>query len=309
MNIDIIGKPWEEGFNLEAEKVKQIIECNFGDIKVESIQTLGSGWDNQIWYINHEMVFRFPKHANAANFILNEIRILPYLKHLGINRPVPHWIALEPIDYAFPIYGHQYVPGEGADTFQLDNEARSQLAEPLALFLKHLHHFPLEKAHKIEIVNDSIGMANFDNFFEYTLKLLRYIEKHMNIETVAPYVAYLEENHSTAKSSDLVLGHGDLYARHLLLNDKLHLSGIIDWGHCELMNPAVDLRVVYQFLPKSSHINFWQIYGAVDSDTQVIAKMLAINNAAAIGWYAHQVDDKALIQECLRSLENVKLCL
>ena len=43
-----------------------------------------------------------------------------------------------------------------------------------------------------------------------------------------------------------VLSHGDLSARHILVDDRGHTSGIIDWGDLCLVLPAVDESVPQQ---------------------------------------------------------------
>ena len=45
---------------------------------------------------------------------------------------------------------------------------------------------------------------------------------------------------------------GDLYVRHLLLNELCELTGVIDWGDVHLGDPAVDLMIAYSFLPLSA---------------------------------------------------------
>ena len=38
-----------------------------------------------------------------------------------------------------------------------------------------------------------------------------------------------------------VFVHGDLYSRHLLVDDAGRPCGVIDWGDCHVGDPAVDL--------------------------------------------------------------------
>ena len=103
-----------------------------------------------------------------------------------------------------------------------------------------------------------------------------------------------------------VLAHGDLYARHLLLDEDRKLTGIIDWGDSELIHPAVDLAIVYLFLPKSSHDMFWHIYGDVDQQTHTLAMLRAIFSLVTTCWYSHQISDESLLSESLIGLEMLR---
>ena len=49
--------------------------------------------------------------------------------------------------------------------------------------------------------------------------------------------------------------HGDLYARHLLLDETRLPSGVIDWGDVHLGDPALDLSVAISFLPPAAELN------------------------------------------------------
>lgn len=62
--------------------------------------------------------------------------------------------------------------------------------------------------------------------------------------------------------------HGDLYARHLLV-DRGRLIGVIDWGDLMAGDPAVDLTVAVTFLPRAARASFemvraglWALAGA-----------------------------------------------
>ncbi len=75
------------------------------------------------------------------------------------------------------------------------------------------------------------------------------------------------------------------------------------------MSPAVDLRMVYQFLPQSAQQVFWDEYGLVSEQIQQAAKLGAIYSSITIVWYAHQVGDQSLLTEGLTGLSFLRrLC-
>jgi aminoglycoside phosphotransferase (APT) family kinase protein len=58
--------------------------------------------------------------------------------------------------------------------------------------------------------------------------------------------------------------HGDLYEKHLLLDQRNRLCGVIDWGDVHYGLPAVDLSAVHMVIPPEFHSDFIAAYGAVD---------------------------------------------
>ena len=301
--------PWEQGLKLSETEVSDLLMENIPDLSIKEVTRLGDGWDNTTWLINEKWVFRLPKHEQAAGLLLNEIKTLPNLKHLSITIPQPEFISLQPKGYPFPIYGHPYVEGNSIDQVKLTHEQRCALAEPLGLFLKKLHSFSLTTARKIGITVDSYDRSNAQKRFEALNTSFSYLTLHRQLDNADMFIQFYENNMHLPVHQKLVLGHGDLYSKHILLSDDNKLNAIIDWGDCELMSPAIDLRMIYQLLPHTSHETFWNAYGEMDLKTKKLALVLSIYSASVICWYAHQVDDSSLLSEGLRGLKMIEECL
>ncbi|MBF2053420.1 MAG: hypothetical protein IGS03_08150 [Candidatus Sericytochromatia bacterium] len=84
-----------------------------------------------------------------------------------------------------------------------------------------------------------------------------------------------------------MLVHGDLYARHLII-EQGQLRGI------HRGDPALDLAAVYTCLPTESHATFWQEYGPVSPETLSLAGFQALYSAAMILNYGLHEQDQAL---------------
>jgi aminoglycoside phosphotransferase (APT) family kinase protein len=298
-------KPWKQGQNLTAKDVSLIIQSNFPKLNLRDIKILGSGWDNTTWLINHEWVFRLPKHHEAATLIQNEINLLPNLTDLAVKTPNPEYIALNPKHYPFPIYGHRFIEGQSADKANLTDNERIKLAEPIATFLKRLHSFPISKAQRLNIDYDRIGRLNIKDRIEKFRFQINYLAKHKLIQSPALLIDYYQAYRDLDVPDVKVLGHGDFYARHILLDENKQFHAVIDWGDSELFHPAVDLAIGYQFFPIEAHKLFWQIYGKANQTTQTLAKLRAIYGASGMGWYAHCVGDKSLLKESIESLDRL----
>ncbi|MBV9270292.1 MAG: phosphotransferase, partial [Candidatus Eremiobacteraeota bacterium] len=106
--------------------------------------------------------------------------------------------------------------------------------------------------------------------------------------------------------------HGDLYARHILVDDKRRLNGIIDWGDVHFGNPAVDLAVAFYVLAPNDIEPFYDAYGSVDARTRALALYRALYHAVLVVdlgvlWHRPSVCECGLraIHTALTYLRNV----
>ena len=76
----------------------------------------------------------------------------------------------------------------------------------------------------------------------------------------------------------------------MLVDDNGNLSGIIDWGDVNIGHPACDLSIAYSYLPPASRADFYDIYGEVDEETKILARMIAVYIPMLI--FMQAIDDK-----------------
>jgi aminoglycoside phosphotransferase (APT) family kinase protein len=302
--------PWDNQNPLTSEQIGEVISQQFPELRPVTTKKIGEGWDNTTWKVNDEWLFRFPKHQAAATLLQDEIRLLPALDHLPLNIPNPCFIG-QPNQIAYyPFYGHQFLHGQTAEQYQLTRAERIPLAKPLAEFLKNLHGFPLARALEMGIQYDRRHRINVKVRFTKAQECLDYLVEHAVIPSVEPWLNFFKYYQDLETPPVWVLSHGDLYAKHLLLDDNKKLSAVIDWGDAEILHPAVDLALLYEFIPPEGHDAFWNIYGEVTETTRILAKLRAIYGGATIAWYAHHIGDQLLLKEALQALDflSVHLC-
>ncbi|MFC4891936.1 aminoglycoside phosphotransferase family protein [Pseudofrancisella aestuarii] len=298
-------KPWENKNILSANHAKEIINNNFPKICIKSIKLLGEGWDNTTWIINDNLCFRFPKHEEAAKLLTNEIKVLSQLIKTNISLPIPKNVCLAPKSFNYPFYYHDYINGVTSDRANLTSNERMLLVVKLASFLKELHSFPLDKCISLGIEYDQINRLNFkDRYLEFKERLEYLINRNV-LSNDLNIKKFYESNMDISIPDFATLCHGDLYAKHLIIDSNKDLHGIIDWGDSGLLHPAIDLAIVYQFLPKKAHSLFWSVYGDVENHTHTIAILRAIYSSTTIAWYAHQISDKYLFDEGILGLQMI----
>lgn len=299
---------WQADIEIHTELAKQCIESQFPQFKpIENIYQLAEGWDNCVFLVNETWIFRFPRRKVAAPLIERENQLLPVLSQrltLATFNPIFQGQASKLFPYAF--HGYKMLPGEAAYQLTLSHQQRQNSIQPLALFLKQLHSTDRQQAQQLGAKPQVYDRTDASFIVEALWQRFQHINERgfaiLNETVFAKEMQIALEIQLDKKHQVLV--HGDLYSRHLLF-DQGKLSAVIDWGDVGINHPAVDLAVVYSFLPKDLHEIFWQYYGAVDQSTQDYARFLGIHSTLTTLLYGAETDDQPLVEESLYGLGNI----
>ncbi len=68
---------WHQTLEINSDKAKKLIESQH-HLSVKSITLLDEGWDNVVYLVNQELIFRFPRRELGVMCMKNEINLLPY---------------------------------------------------------------------------------------------------------------------------------------------------------------------------------------------------------------------------------------
>ncbi len=96
---------------------------------------------------------------------------------------------------------------------------------------------------------------------------------------MAGLAGWLEANPPAPLDGRRTLVHGDLYARHVLLDARARPCGVIDWGDMHLGDSAIDIAIAHLMLPARAHAAFRTAYGPIDERTWNAARYRAIYHA------------------------------
>jgi aminoglycoside phosphotransferase (APT) family kinase protein len=298
-----MARQWEAEQTIEPPMALQIIKEQFPELSAESIRLLGVGWDNTAFVINEDLVFRFPRREIALPLLEAEWEFLPKLAlRLPLPIPIPKWKGSPTPHFPWPFIGYRMISGFTACYANLTEDQRTSLAEPIAHFLSTLHAMPKAEFEQFHISNDHHSRIDGNiltpkikqNFDE--LCLLGLLESKRKLE-------FLIEDLQGFRSPQMTfVVHGDFYVRHLLVDEKHLLVGIIDWGDVHLGDPAIDLAIAHGFLPISAHNQFLKAYGEVTQETWKLAKLRALFSASLLALFGYHSGDPILLREGLRSL-------
>jgi aminoglycoside phosphotransferase (APT) family kinase protein len=103
---------------------------------------------------------------------------------------------------------------------------------------------------------------------------------------------------------ELVVCHGDLHLRHLLVSDAGGLAGVIDWIDVCRADAAIDLMLYWGYLTPAARDAFHEEYGRVDDDRLLRARVLTISIWGALAEYADDVGMDRLGREAVAGLDR-----
>jgi aminoglycoside phosphotransferase (APT) family kinase protein len=297
---------WDPQQTVDSSLAIELIQEQFPQLLPIEIRSLGAGWDNTAFLINQELVFRFPRRQIAIPFLEAEWRILPKLApHLSLPVPVPEWRGAPTSKFTWPFIGYRMLTGITACKAHLSEEERGLLAEPLAHFLSQLHAAPPSLIEGCPIPNDNQGRIDWKVLIPKILKNfadLAELNLLPNRKDLEKKVEGLQGLRSPLTSQVV---HGDLYIRHLLLNESNALCGVIDWGDIHLGDAAIDLSIAHSLLPEKAHDLFRKTYGEISEQSWSLALLRSIFSATLIMLFGYHTKDDVLVQEGTRILHLV----
>src|SRR5262249_35607241 len=103
---------WDPEVAVGPALARQLLEQQFPEVASEPIEVLGRGWDNTVFTVGGEWVFRFPRREMVLPGIRNEIEFLPELAQLlPVSIPVPELVGVPSEAFPWPFFGARLLPG------------------------------------------------------------------------------------------------------------------------------------------------------------------------------------------------------
>jgi aminoglycoside phosphotransferase (APT) family kinase protein len=299
---------WTPELVVDAERARALVRARFPELRAERVERLGQGWDNAAYLVDGTVVFRFPQRAIVAPLVETEIAVLPKLGPLlPVAIPVPRWIGTPDATYPWHFAGYALLRGAPLDVAHPDDAERAALARPLARFLRALHAVDPAPYVAAGLPGDLIGRLDArkrNPLAAGRLEALVQADALTHAEASA-VMAALERDAPLEAPERLTVVHGDLYARHLLLDETNALAAVIDWGDVHHGDPAADLMVAHEILPQCEHAVFLAEYGAVGETTWRRARWRGLYHAVLVADYGLAIRDEALARGGLDAIARI----
>jgi aminoglycoside phosphotransferase (APT) family kinase protein len=298
------AEAWLADLEIGDELASRLIEREFRPLTPIALRRIGEGWDNVAFAVNGRYVFRFPRRVVSAKLIEREARVLPLIAdRLPLPIPVPSFIGRPSDEYPWPFAGYRKLKGFPLSAVRPEDDQYEVLAQELASFVRALHSIDCKPLFAAGLSDDEIG--RFD--YARTIDKLGVRLGELKSDGVVPdasailrFVGDLQPIAARLESRALV--HGDLYASHILVDQRFQPTGIIDWGDVHFGEPAIDLTVAYAVIPPSLRERFFETYGGVDETARRLARYRAIYSSVLLAHYGDRTGDANLVYAGLRGL-------
>jgi len=261
---------------LTLESTKDIITAAFPRFRGMQVELLGEGWDFQVFEVDAEWMFRFPKREECTTKLSMECSLLPDLAD-WVSLPIPRHENCaelhESLDQPFARY--KKLPGIAGDVSKSVDQYR--VAQQLGLFLTELHAYPVDKAREAGVPERSDLVAHWRN---KSLEQLHSIGD-LNVDP-SNLRRYLEHDVPLSFEGASRLVHNDLWAEHILVDPRSgSVSGIIDWGDAAISDPAVDFAGLFTWYGEKwlEHV---LAYYSITQDTEIISRARYLATCLAI---------------------------
>jgi aminoglycoside phosphotransferase (APT) family kinase protein len=287
---------WTADIDVDAPLAARLVRTQFPELATATVEPFGVGWDNAAFLMDGHVVFRFPRRRIVAGLIEREVAILPSIApRLPLAISAPHFIGKATGGYPWIFAGYELIDGSTACSVVLSDKSRTALAQPLARFLRALHDVEPAEFVARGLPPDEIGRLDHHKRLGITRKRIATLTASGHFEGEDIFTAWLDA-HPPPPLGDAErrLVHGDLYARHILLDDRARPTGIIDWGDVHLGDPALDIAIAHLILPSSAHEVFRAAYGPIDDRTWNTARYRAIYHAILELDYGIREDDAGM---------------
>jgi aminoglycoside phosphotransferase (APT) family kinase protein len=278
-NLEELGTgnshPWDADWEVSEELIHELIYSQFSQLSSMPIKKIGSGFDNTVYRVGEEFIFRFPRREIAIQGLRTEGRMLPKLEDfITIPYSKPLFYGEGNDVYPAPFMGYTYLPG--SFPLGLTDDQRALSTSTLAQFLRRLHTFPVKVALENNVKYDSRNLLNIVLKKEKMLRFLTVLTPHLLDEEHHLLSAYLHQLKTDDVTPRNVFLHGDLHFKNIMVKESGKVSGIIDWGDMTVGHPACDLSIVYSFFPSHVRQSFFEEYGEVDQETKDLARLIAV---------------------------------
>jgi aminoglycoside phosphotransferase (APT) family kinase protein len=286
--------------------VRRLLAEQFPDLVVRAVWPFAEGWDNALWLVDEVTAFRFPRRAIAVPGLEREIRVLPGLSGaLPLPIPTPAYVGRPSDAFPWPFFGAPLLAGREPASAALDGR-RAALGSGLGSFLGALHDRALLARHGADLPVDPMGRADMSMRVPRTRDRLARLAAAGLWAPPATVEAILVAADELGPADGLVLCHGDLNVRHLLVDDTGAPAAVIDWGDVCVGDPSIDLSLYWSLLDLDGRGAFREAYGVATlmADRLLRARVLALFLNAALAQYADDIGDVQLLAETLAGLQR-----
>jgi aminoglycoside phosphotransferase (APT) family kinase protein len=321
---------WSAEVDVTPQFAADLIREQFPALSARRVRVLETGWDNTAFVVDGHWLFRFPRREIAIPGVRREIAVLPRLAaRLPLPVPDPQFVGQPSPRYPWPFFGARLLPGGELADSGLADAQRAEAAASVGHFLRILHDpglvalaadgdlpvDPMRRASapvRARRAREVLGRLVHRGIWPADSAVISLLDQAEHAAEPAGEVAGATGPGGTpagggagASRGPVVVCHGDLHVRHLLVDRGGSATGVIDWGDVCLADPAVDLSIAYFGFAGQARANLLSAYGRpVGAGRELAARACALSLAASLAEYAAADGRGALLRECVAGLSR-----
>jgi aminoglycoside phosphotransferase (APT) family kinase protein len=238
----VIGKMRAAEVDIDELLVRRLLASQFPEwASLRISPSLSIGWDNVIYHLGSHLVVRLPRRRMGAVMVDKQHRWLPKLaRRLPLPVPVPIGHGVPDQGYPWPWSVCRWVPGDVAAEATIND--LTAFAVSLGTFLTALAAPGPATGPRSPFRGGAL--ATRDEHTRESIDRLSGV-----VEAAAARRLWDDALALPTWPEPGVWIHGDLQPANLLVEDG-RLSGVIDFDHLGVGDPAVDLISAWMQLPK-----------------------------------------------------------
>jgi aminoglycoside phosphotransferase (APT) family kinase protein len=283
------------------EALARRLLAQFPELAIESVRPFAQGWDYTILVVNDRWAFRFPRREIVVAGTRRELAVLPELAPLlPVPVPVPVFVGEPSDEFRWPFFGSELLPGRELGEAELDDPDRVEVGHWLARFLRRLHDAEVD----YELPADANKRADMTVRVPKTREQLDDLEAAGLWRRSVDVDRMLDAAERLSPPDALAVVHGDLHFRQVLVGEDASATGVIDWVDVCRSDPAIDLSMLWSYLPPEGREVFLTQYGDVTDEQLLRARVLALSLSAALALYGHKEGFPTVEREALFGLDR-----
>jgi aminoglycoside phosphotransferase (APT) family kinase protein len=291
---------WTAELVVDEELARRLL-AQFSELALTSLRPFAEGWDYTIWLVDETWAFRFPRREIAVPGVLREVAVLPELgPSLPIPVPEPVFVGNPGDEFPWPFFGSPLLPGRELGDAGLGDQARVEVGRQLGRFLRRLHDADIAYA----LPADVNRRADMSVRVRKTREQLAGVEAEGIWQPPSSLGPLLDDAERLPPSTASAVVHGDLHFRQVLIGDDGNLSGVIDWVDVCRSDPAIDLTMLWSYLPPAGRDAFLSEYGFLAEAQLLRARVVALSLSAALALYGRHEGFPSVEREALLGLER-----
>lgn len=302
---------WAPERVVSAAAARELIGARHPELRDAPVEPLATGWDNTVFRVGEEWIFRFPRRSLAVPGVEREIAVLPGLAgRLPLPIPRPEFVGRPSERFPWPFWGARMLPGTELAETGPAGDARTGVAADLGGFLAALHEPGLVRAAGAGLPHDPMRRADPGVRAPRARRELAALAGRGVREPDPALEAFLADaERADPPAGPPVLSHGDLHVRHVLAGPDaggtVRATGVIDWGDVCLADPVVDLSLAYAGFAGPARTALLTAYGRPPSPArETAARVLAISLCAVLAGYAAATGRARLLAESLAGIDR-----